>query len=39
MNWCRTRPYGRDAAFVLVDPDLDELPPALSSRGVHFVRG
>lgn len=30
---------GRDAAFVLVDPDLDELPPALSSRGVHFVRG
>lgn len=30
---------GRDARFVLVDGALDELPPELAARGVHFVRG
>lgn len=30
---------GPDARFVLVDPDLDELPDALVQRQVHYVRG
>jgi voltage-gated potassium channel len=30
---------GPEAHFVLVDPDLDELPAELARREVHFVRG
>ncbi|MFO1327762.1 MAG: potassium channel family protein [Rubrivivax sp.] len=30
---------GADARFVLVDPELDELPEALARRHVHYVRG
>lgn len=30
---------GPDARFVLVDPDLDELPAELTHRHVHYVRG
>jgi voltage-gated potassium channel len=30
---------GTDAAFVLIDDRLDELPPELADRHVHYVRG
>ena len=30
---------GPDTRFVLVDPELEELPAALAARGVHYVRG
>jgi voltage-gated potassium channel len=30
---------GPDARFVLVDQELDELPPGLADRRVHYVRG
>lgn len=30
---------GAHARFVLVDPELDELPAELATRGVHYVRG
>jgi voltage-gated potassium channel len=31
--------FGRSTPVVLVDELLDELPPELSRRGIHFVRG
>ncbi len=30
---------GHDTRFVLIDPDLDELPPELARRQLHYVRG
>lgn len=30
---------GPDARFVLIDPDLEQLPAPLAARGLHYVRG
>jgi voltage-gated potassium channel len=31
--------FGRETKVVLIDEELEELPPELVARGVHFVRG
>lgn len=39
LNEIRTDPLTRDAAIVLMDEELDELPVELQRKHVHFVRG